>query len=306
MESSLTELSYSLSPFTRNSLAAALALSIYECFITHQDERRYIWKGPSNSYKYLYLFLRYFTLGTQLMSLYFMMVVFSRPVQPALCRIWYRFEAIKVQLVLLCVELILSQRVYALHDRSPRIGVFLLCVLCASNTVEMVCSMRSINTIYFDTGCMILGGLQQMSPYPAALLFTQTSIFILTIYKRNVVARDKWESVPILKLIIRDGLIVFGATSVITSIAVPSTVMEKPTHHLLPWFTVISSTAACRMIANTQRLHEQPQDPIRSFHWQTTKPDRIEELSTIVTVESSASSAQLVASTWPTGSFGMP
>ncbi|TFK72078.1 hypothetical protein BDN72DRAFT_378331 [Pluteus cervinus] len=283
--------------FARNCFAvAAVALLIYECIITHQDERRYIWKGPPNIYKFIYLFSRYFILVTQIVGLGFMTIVLSRPVQPAVCYSWYRFEAIRLQLILACVEVILALRVYALHDRSPRIGILLLCILCISNTVEMVCAIRSVDKTSFDDTCIFLSSSREaIIQYPAALLFTHTSIFVLTIYKRNIIPRDRWHDVPVLRIITRDGLVAFGIISVISSVVVPYSSFKHPiAHHVLPWLIALPSIGACRMIANTQCLHERPQDPPPSA-LQTIGPDNTIELSTVVIIESRTSLECIVA-----------
>ncbi|TFK75737.1 hypothetical protein BDN72DRAFT_453565 [Pluteus cervinus] len=283
------------SSFARNcSSVSAVALLTYECIITHQEERRYIWRGPSNLYKYIYLFSRYFVLSTQVLGLCFMTIILSRPVQPAICHAWHRFEAVRLQLILACVEVVLALRVYALHDRSPKIGIILLSILCISGTVEMACVMRLVDKSSFNNTCVLLAVPREVAQYPAALLFTHTSIFILTIYKRNIIPRERWHDVPVFRIITRDGLVAFGIISVISSVAVPYNTFKRPIAHLLlPWLIALPSIGVCQMIVNTQRLHEQPQDPPSALH--TIRLDNTTELSTIVTMESRASLSRAIA-----------
>ncbi|TFK75739.1 hypothetical protein BDN72DRAFT_454063 [Pluteus cervinus] len=217
--------------------------------------------------------------------------------RPYVCEIWYGFLAYQMQLVLLCVELILVLRVYALYNQSIKIGVLLICILCMSNTTEAIFSLRSVRGTAYDMNCMALDTPRDITQFGAALLFTHTAIFTLTIFKRNVVTRNRWRGVPILRVMIRDGAIVFCVIAVLATVTIPYSLLVRPLgHYLFPWFTVFPSIVACRLIVNMQRLH----DPSPSSSTSTTGSNP--ELSTDFASPSNSSTAHIVASRWP-GAF---
>ncbi|TFK61129.1 hypothetical protein BDN72DRAFT_904361 [Pluteus cervinus] len=90
--------------------------------------------------------------------------------------------------------------------------------------------MRAAGKTSFDSTCMILGlSREAVLQYPAALVFTHTSIFVLAVYKRNRFPREQRHNV--LNIITRDGLVAFSITSVICSIMAPYSTFKQPVVH---------------------------------------------------------------------------
>ncbi|KAL4065744.1 hypothetical protein V8B97DRAFT_1982751 [Scleroderma yunnanense] len=104
-------------------------------------------------------------------NVYFSLRIASGIVTPAsLCKIWFRYQAVTVQLLLVAVEVSLMHRIYALFLQNCWI-LSLLIILGIAQLLSMVISARLVipNTTYSET-CYVI------KPHVASVYFGATTI----------------------------------------------------------------------------------------------------------------------------------
>lgn len=107
-------------------LVSSFALQLWDMVVTSRSEIEHIWPTPWNSFsKWLYLFLRYLSLATQIFHQFAVPYLNSGKALQSSCFAWYVYTAIMAQFQISTVEIILAFRVYALFNRSRRIAIIL-------------------------------------------------------------------------------------------------------------------------------------------------------------------------------------
>ncbi|TFK67619.1 hypothetical protein BDN72DRAFT_960863 [Pluteus cervinus] len=270
--------------FARNcSAVGALALLSWECIITVRQEHWYIWRNPSKVIKSLYLFSRYFALSSLLFGFFFMIHVCSDDLaRPETCRVWFGFLVFGTQLLLMCIEILLMLRVYALYERRRLVGGCLTAVFCGCNAAEGVFGMRSLLASSFDSNCLATTTPQDVALYAAFLLFTQLVIFGFTAFKRRSAITRGWLRAPIIQVTARDGILMFVGVAGLVIASVPYAMfVEAVAHYIYPWISAFLSIGACRLIINMQRLQRRSLSPATS----TSPPDSTVEFTTDIEIE---------------------
>ncbi|KZP18511.1 hypothetical protein FIBSPDRAFT_593255 [Athelia psychrophila] len=189
----------------------ALVLLVWEYLITFDDEVNFIWCKPNRALvKWLFLFLRYFSLfaqiGNQVLS---EKIASSVPVSASSCRMWYTWRLVAAQVMLVAVEVLLIIRVYALYNKSKRIVLCLLTLVLAEVACSATNSIINIPRLLFSPACSTVLELRPVIQFGIISICTQTSILFLTIAKQLFASRAGLGRTPIVSLMIRDGLLAF-------------------------------------------------------------------------------------------------
>ncbi|TFK35343.1 hypothetical protein BDQ12DRAFT_688334 [Crucibulum laeve] len=93
------------------SSLGAVVLIIWDMFLLFNDEYIHIWRTPSFTLKWIYVFTRYSALLFQCTSYYFLKYTLSRPPIPeSICFVWTFVQAGVIQIMASVIEGVLMLR----------------------------------------------------------------------------------------------------------------------------------------------------------------------------------------------------
>lgn len=237
------------------NLMGTSALLLFEYSITLDYEVELIWNKPNNSIiKWLFLFLRYFAMVSQITIHILSREVDSHvPAPVPLCWAFYLWRLTACQSMLTAVELVLIFRVHALYqNRAIMIG--LTCFLAAEVLALAIDCAAFSHEVHFNSACLLNIPLPPVIIYGAIALSLQASILYFTLRKHILAGRSGWTRTPIITLMIRDGA---GAFAVIFALQIATMVFLTKGGgfaFMQYWLMSILSCVGCRLIINLQRL----------------------------------------------------
>ncbi|KDQ52686.1 hypothetical protein JAAARDRAFT_39965 [Jaapia argillacea MUCL 33604] len=243
---------------------SSLTFVVWDILITLDDEVNYIWsQGWRSPTKWLFLFTRYFSLGSQLVMSLRSMGGLGRFPQGSegVCRGWFFFQLLTVQILISTVESILTLRVYALYRCIRPIRILLTSVF----TVQLLIIAPAIAfmtpKIRFDTYCIPIpstNALANLHLITAASLLMQLVLFVLTLVKSINTIREPKGRIPILVIIARDSLWVFCLVTVMLMVnGVFYTILSETVKAFVyTWILSGLSFSSCRLVLNLFRLNE--------------------------------------------------
>ncbi|TFK39632.1 hypothetical protein BDQ12DRAFT_734952 [Crucibulum laeve] len=220
------------------------------------EEYIQIWQRPWSHIKFLYVFSRYFALAAQLVErMLLSSVLFQQPISPNICRPYYYFQTVVVMCILATLELVLMLRVYAFYNQDKKVGLLFIVVFITETGCNFIFGIRRVYQVEFDAACIIESIPRSVVGLGATVAFTQCLIWGMTILKDSGLARYQLKAVPIVRVMKRDGVLVFIAISAMVSVSIPYTVLVKQTAHVVPQAVVtVFSVMTCHLILNMQRL----------------------------------------------------
>lgn len=236
--------------------AAALTILIWEMLITLDQEVKHIWSRPNTAWlKWMFIFMRYFTLavlicdrGLNLSTLY------NYDLHESTLRAWYIVQPIMAHVCMLSVEALMMARVYGMYHRRTRVLLLFLLVLLLDTIVVVV--GVAVNVPSFDQitrAYFVRYSSPALSYFGVSSFITQVLIltFMMLSYRRE------WRTTPLVQLIVRDGLLVFGVFVVFCACMTVYPVMHFfATAAAYPWLLTSISCAGCRLILNMQTVPE--------------------------------------------------
>ncbi|PPQ76015.1 hypothetical protein CVT25_003214, partial [Psilocybe cyanescens] len=148
------------------------------------------------------------------------------------CKRWFIFQIIAGCVLVAALDSILMLRVYALHQRDKRVGVFLLFLFCGQIGVDVVFGPRSVDVRY-DGVCDSSETHSSVVYFCASVWATHISLGVLTAVKYDLMKMK----VPVVRLVTRDGawimFIVCSLFAVITPLAIMNQVSKA--HIVFGW-----------------------------------------------------------------------
>lgn len=155
------------------SACVSLGLMTVEFVWLLRDEFNVVWPGvrTRNPYALTYVLTRYLGLAGQCFNVYFSLRIASGAItSPALCKMWFRYQAITVQILLAAMECALMHRIYALFLKNRWI-LALLVLLGTSQLASMFVSARlAIPQLVHSGTCYVI------KPHPSTIYFGATSM----------------------------------------------------------------------------------------------------------------------------------
>jgi len=202
--------------------------------------------------KWLYFFGKYFALGLQTAVFAIQVGYLSDHMIPLqYCRVYRLAEMAASTLLMLCFDVVLLLRIYALYGRrtfSSKLGTFAVLI---EFVTTIASSVSAIPTALYDSSCA-------MTQVPKTTLvfvvgtFTSQAILLWLVYRkreRAVRARS-----TIVCVTIRDGLFAFLCIAVLLVCIFIWTLCDSPvTTLMIFWNPVVTSVATTRLILNLQR-----------------------------------------------------
>lgn len=155
------------------SACVSLGLMTVEFAWLLRDEINVVWPGVRirNPYALTYVLTRYLGLVGQCFNVYFSLRIASGAItSPALCKMWFRYQAITIQVLLAAMECALMHRIYALFLKNRWI-LALLVLLGTSQLASMFVSARlAIPQLAHSNTCYVI------KPHPSTIYFGATSM----------------------------------------------------------------------------------------------------------------------------------
>lgn len=237
-------------------LVSSFVLQLWDMVITSQSEIEHIWPTPWHSFsKWLYLFLRYLSLATQIFHQFAVPYLNSGKAPKSSCFAWFVYTAIMAQFQITAVEIILAFRVYALFNRSRRIAIILGSLMSLEYIVLMIVISISFHRIPSIPYCILSKPPSQIMYHAIAVVATQSTLLGLALIKNILARRAGWGRAPLVSLLIRDGTATYFIICVIFfCIGSFCELRDERTVIMFFWLISIISSCGCRLIINMQRL----------------------------------------------------
>ncbi|KDQ56400.1 hypothetical protein JAAARDRAFT_36569 [Jaapia argillacea MUCL 33604] len=200
------------SPPVVYSSIGSLTFLAWDVIVTFDDEVEFIWQQPWRSpTKWLFLFSRHSSIIAQIFFLLRSLGYFGLNIPPESCPLWFTLQSVVTQIIIASVETILAMRVYALHNRSPKIHRLLVGLSGIELVVVILTFAIFIPQFDWFPTCVPFPSYQSLTflhIMTASNLFIQTSIIVLTLAKTFMGWRSRGR-IPILAVLTRDGLWAF-------------------------------------------------------------------------------------------------
>lgn len=242
-----------------NHSIASLVVLLCDFLLTMDDEVGRIWPMKKGRFKWLYMFLRYIPLSTQILH-QIILPDFSGndTISPLACTLWQVYMIMLTRVINVALELVLVLRVAALFSNHRWVPRLLGCIM----VVELLCAVPNAweNIGYYQYCILfILSPLVLIQAF--ASLIVQTTLICMTLCR--VLIRDTrfWKT-PVIFQVAWDGTIAYFVEM---GLICCGFVMFKLHWHpaiLFFWAVTVRSTCGTRLILNMARLRgqEEPQD----------------------------------------------
>ncbi|KAG2123432.1 hypothetical protein DEU56DRAFT_51891 [Suillus clintonianus] len=237
-------------------LVASLALQLWDMVITSKSEMEHIWPKPwSSVFKWLYLFLRYFSLAIQIFHQFAVPYLNSGKALKSNCFAWFVYTALIAQFQTTTIEFILAVRVYALFNRSRRIAIMLGSLMTLEYIILVIIVGGYFHRIPSIPYCILSKPPNQIIYHAIAVVATQSTLLCLSLIKHLLARRAGWGRAPLVSLLIRDGTATYFIICVIfLCIGSFCQLRDERTVIMFFWLISVISSCGCRLIVNMQRL----------------------------------------------------
>ncbi|KAF8986207.1 hypothetical protein BDQ17DRAFT_647807 [Cyathus striatus] len=262
--------SSSTQAFARNCACLAGLISvIVDGILCAGKEYRYIWQQPWSRVKLLYLFSRYGAIVVQIVTC----VMISSPSSlsdPHICYNWILFQHISFSSLYFVFELVLMLRVYALYKKSAHIATIFTLVSLLEIAFFVYNTVSVAPRLVLDEKCIITEAPTDVIVFGLVLLQNQGIIVGLTLWRYRHAIRDGWANIPVVKLVMRDGVWIFCAITAVLAATIPYSMFVENMGHV--FFSLLITTVSvftCRPILNMQSLI--PTDQQNDIHIHDTE-----------------------------------
>ncbi|TEB37459.1 hypothetical protein FA13DRAFT_1726556 [Coprinellus micaceus] len=237
---------------------SALTLSIWEWLINIEFEVEFLTSSSSRLMKLVYGTSRYLGIIIQLLNTRFvatMRNVYCPP--PDMCSRWFALQLSVTFVLMFNFEGLLMAHVYALYDKSFAVGSFLSVAMVTKVISIGVLAVLIAKDVIFETvSCVV-----QMLP-PTALavcaleLAGAVMIVGLTLYRYSTtMVQNRGRPIPLLKLVLRDGLVSFALISgLYLAIVIDTKTTGEVCRIILPLTNAIASISTTRIIRNLRKF----------------------------------------------------
>ncbi|KAG2143854.1 hypothetical protein BD769DRAFT_1419909 [Suillus cothurnatus] len=237
-------------------LLSSFTLQLWDIVVTSQSEVEHIWPKPWNSFfKWLYLFLRYFSLATQAFHQFAVPHLNSGKALESGCFAWYVYTAFLAQAHTSAIEIILACRVYALFNKSRRIAIILGSLMTLEYIILVIVICGYFRSIPLIPYCILSKPPNQIIYHAIAVVVAQSTLLGLALMKHILARRTGWGRTPLVSVLIRDGTATYVIICVIFMfIGAFCELRDERVIITFFWLITITSSCGCRLIVNMQRL----------------------------------------------------
>jgi len=260
-------------------IAPCLVWVLHDYFVTVEDEIRYVWSQRAGLGKYMFFFIRYYTI---LLLVFDVAQIHSFAIKgvpnESLCVAFDPTICIVGAISLWSVEIMMQIRIFALYGRSKKVAVFNGCFfmltiiafswLIVHNIRRRPAQIASAMKFPIPGCPTVHGGLQWTLWFPATVF--EVNLFGFALFKsvRSLSFRRKLNKrLPLIHLLLQDNIMYFFG---ITCVLILNNLMTLPSSGI-PWFSFGPFHAAIGIMTSRMYIH------LRKFSVKVTNA----ELSTI-------------------------
>ncbi|KAL1748789.1 hypothetical protein HDZ31DRAFT_79399 [Schizophyllum fasciatum] len=228
-----------------------------ETLICLDQEVKHIWSRPNTAWlKWTYLFIRYFALAALTCDRAFnLAALYSRTLPENALRVWFICQPVVAHLCMLGVEGIMMARVYALYQKRTWVAVMAIAVL-ATNSIILLIGVLVTLPDELSRADFVRFCSKALSFFGISSFLTQILILALMLAQYR---RGRWRQVPLMSLVVRDGVLVFAVFAVYCAVMTIYPLLNLDfTAAAFPWLMTSISVAGTRLVLNMQAL---PADP---------------------------------------------
>ncbi|PFH49845.1 hypothetical protein AMATHDRAFT_62370 [Amanita thiersii Skay4041] len=230
---------------------------VLESALMFKKEYRFVWRAPVNIVKCIYVLSRYPILFFQIAD---SVVVSTRlrvvPVSRGLCILWFSVQTCATVLSLALLEAILMIRVYALHEKSRRIGKILACSLFVEQFCSISMAILTLRQLSVDDACVATNTPKGAVAFGGVSIAQQLLIWGLTFKRRSFLRTLNDAGRRITQVMMRDGtLVLIGVSMAIATMIPYSLYVDQVTHVLFSIIIPLFSVSTCRLVINMQDLN---------------------------------------------------
>ncbi|KAG9223150.1 hypothetical protein CCMSSC00406_0000161 [Pleurotus cornucopiae] len=266
------------------SAMAALAFTVWDIVVSFEDEVEQIWLSAWTRLKFLYIFLRYFSLIAQvyvgdlvpcfhanlaLLISSSVLVNYDRiatiltlglaaPLYPgrSVCLLLLSFQAISSQALMMGVQVLLVLRVIALYNRVRWLRTFLSVLFLAEVVLMTVFFGISLSSMDYGVHCVITGFPITATGFLIPPILYESLLFVLTMVKFYQALRDGWGRQPVISRFMSHGIWAFGAPFVILTVNTLCMALLKGAIASVAysWIIAIPPFAGARLILSMSHL----------------------------------------------------
>lgn len=242
------------------SACVSLGLMTVEFVWLLRDEFIFIWPGVRfrNLYALVYVLTRYLGLAGQGFNVYFSLRIASGAItSPALCKMWFRYQAMTIQVLLAAMECALMHRIYALFLKNHWV-LALLVLLGTSQLASMFVSARlAIPQLAHSDTCYVLKPHASTIYFGATSMTTNLAILFLISWK-YLRLPITWTQSPFGHTLLRDSTLSLVAILILLFVMILSNsgVMQTPVNGnvLYYWFYCTLWISLGRLIVNHSKV----------------------------------------------------
>ncbi|EFI28109.1 hypothetical protein CC1G_14136 [Coprinopsis cinerea okayama7 len=237
---------------------AALAAILWDWAITFGDEVELIWsKSHSSWLKWIFLFTRYYIILASIAAraVEAVMVFSDHYLSWTSLRVWYSCQVLVASHAMSALEVVLMIR------GKPRwMATLFVLLLLLENGIVLVGIIAHLPKDSFHPMDLVENLPPSFSYFGFTTMAVQGVIMYLTVRRYM---QGPWKTIPLVKLIFRDGTLAFTVLSISSLVMAIYTLCGLPYAVAgYPWLLVAISAVTCRMIINMQRLPLQQEHTI--------------------------------------------
>ncbi|KAF8550729.1 hypothetical protein OG21DRAFT_373642 [Imleria badia] len=167
------------------SASVSLAVMLAEFLWLIRDEVKYVWPRIRATWTArIYMLTRYVGLASQIFNVCFTVRMYLGVyTSPRGCRLWFSYQAIVVQFLLVFVEGLLMHRLYALFLRSRLILTMLICFALGQLGSMGVSARFAFTSNRYTVTCMLLRSNPGNAFFSATTMTTNVIIFFMTFWR---------------------------------------------------------------------------------------------------------------------------
>ncbi|KAF7437195.1 hypothetical protein PC9H_004031 [Pleurotus ostreatus] len=239
------------------SAMAALAFTVWDIVVSFEDEVEQIWLSAWTRLKFLYIFLRYFSLIAQVIAT-ILTLGLAAPLYPgrSVCLLLLSFQAISSQALMMGVQVLLVLRVIALYNRVRWLRTFLSVLFLAEVVLMTVFFGISLSSMDYGVHCVITGFPITATGFLIPPILYESLLFVLTMVKFYQALRDGWGRQPVISRFMSHGIWAFGAPFVILTVNTLCMALLKGAIASVAysWIIAIPPFAGARLILSMSHL----------------------------------------------------
>ncbi|KAF9464926.1 hypothetical protein BDZ94DRAFT_1255572 [Collybia nuda] len=243
------------------SAMVVMTFTLYDWISTAEEEVLQIWMRPWSNLKSLYIFIRFLSIGAQMVPGVIAFLPSSvdllAPISNRRCHWIIALQGASNQLLMMAVQIILLLRVEALYQKEKLLQLLLRALYIGEFISMAVMFSLEMPKVQFGLQCVTTQfPINFAIPYFLLPVVVEFIFFVLTMMKFYRAIHDGWARQPLVFRFLQDGIWAFALPLVILTINIICTAaLSGPFSSIaFSWTIAIPGFAGCRLILNMSHL----------------------------------------------------